>query len=318
MRTLVLDRWASTLYMLAGPRGITEVLTLAHIWEPQWGEQLAETVDGTRLLKRLRLRMRPDLRELPNLVTALWLTKRRDLVDDIVRDLREVPAEWVAEGMGLQQAPRMLKSLRHAEQPTDFFLPGVGHVLERTLARPRVVDAEEHWSRIGWAAQALADCDGRQYVPTARPGLEPNTVAYPAAVAWAASWLGGDWTTGTAEAALDVFERGGYAQWQPKEACMALIVAARSGRVPAGPLAEHWQMATDSGAELLTLLLREADRVPSVADHFRRADISRRMRALVRAPGIDIMPCHPELAASVDRLCPRTVTPATVAGDLGF
>ncbi|MGC0329030.1 hypothetical protein RKD23_002020 [Streptomyces sp. SAI-170] len=320
MRTLVLDRWASTLYMLASPRGITEVLTLAYIWERQWGEQLAETVDGNRLLKRLGLRMRPDLRELPNLVTALWLTGRRDLVDDIVRDLRGVRAEWVAESMGLQQAPRMLKSLRHAEQPTDFFLPGVGHVLERTLARPRVVDAEEHWSQIGWAAQALADCDGRQYVPDARPGLEPNAVAYPAAVAWGASWLAsGDWAAETVGAALDVFERDGYAQWQPREACMALIAAARAGRVPVeGPLAEHWQMATDGGAELLTLLLREADRVPSIADHFRRADISRRMRALSGAPGVNIMPCHPELAASVARLCPRTATPGAMAGDLGY
>ncbi|MFJ5772685.1 hypothetical protein [Streptomyces sp. NPDC093094] len=320
MRTLVVDRWASTLHLLASPRGITEVLMLAYTWEPQWGEQLAETVESGRLCRRLRRRMRPDLRELPNLVTALLLTGRRDLIEEIVRDLGAVPAEWVAESMGLQQAPRMLKALRHAEQPTDLLLPGVGLLLERALARPRVVDAEEHWSQIGWAAQALADCGGRQYVPDAWPALEPNTVAYPAAVAWAMTWLAsGDRADATAGAALDVFERSGYAQWQQRKACMALIAAARAGRVPAGdPLAEHWQMATEGGAELLTLLSREADRVPSIAAHFRKADVSRRMRALIDAPGVSTLPCHPELAAAVARLCPRTATPGATAGDLGL
>jgi hypothetical protein len=307
MRTLINDRWTSTLHLFASPRGITEVLSLAYIWEPQWGEQLAESVEEGRLLRRLRLRMRPDLRELPGLVTALWLTGRRDLVATILGDLRAapVPGEWIAEAVGLDQAPRLLKALRHAEQSADFLLPGVGRLLERALARPLVVDAEEHWRRIGWAAQALTECSGRAHLPDARPALEPNTSAYPAAVAWAATWLpDGDWSAKTVREALDVFEREGDAQWHPQEACMALIAAARNGRVPAGQLAENWQMATFGGAELLTLLCREADTVPSIADHLATADVSRRLRALVKSPGLDMLPCHPELRASVLRLCP--------------
>ncbi|MFE1442279.1 hypothetical protein [Streptomyces sp. NPDC058739] len=311
MRTLVNDVWHSTLHLLASPRAITEILLLSYTWQPQWGEQLAETVNQDRLLRRLSLRMRADLRELPALVTGLWLTGRDDIVEEIVRDLRRVEPAMIVEAMGLDGSGRLLKSLRHAQQPVEFLLPAVGGLLDRTIRRPLAVDAEQHWTQIGWAAQALADCGGQRYLPRTEPALTPNTTAYPAAVAWATAWLPRtDWSDAVAAEALDAFAREGTAHWHSRDACMALITAARLGRVPAGrPLATHWLTATDAGPELITLLCREADTTPAVTAHLRTAVVSGRLRGLVKAPGVSTHTAYEELKKEIKRLCPPPATP---------
>ncbi|MET9732808.1 hypothetical protein ABZZ79_19820 [Streptomyces sp. NPDC006458] len=311
MRTLVTDVWHSTLHLLASPRAITEILLLSYTWQAQWGEQLAETVNQDRLLRRLSLRMRADLRELPGLVTGLWLTGRDDIVDEIVRDLRRVDPSMIVEAMGLNDSGRLLKSLRHAQQPVDFLLPAVGRLLDRTLRRPLAVDAEAHWMHIGWAAQALADCGGQQYLPRTEPALRPNTTAYPAAVAWATAWLPRtEWSAAAAAEALDAFAREGTAHWHSRDACMALITAARLGRIPAAePLATHWLTATDAGPELITLLCREADTTPAVTAHLRTVRVSARLRDLVKAPGVSTHTAYEELKKEIKRLCPPPPAP---------
>ncbi|MGW3568760.1 hypothetical protein ACWDSL_33725 [Streptomyces sp. NPDC000941] len=314
MGTLVNRVWSPTMHLIASPRALAEVLTLAYIWEPQWGEQLGEKVNAYKLLRRLSLRMRHDLRDLPDLLTVLWLTGREDVVDDVVHDLGSVDPAILVEAMGLKQAGRMLKSLRHAKRSADFLAPAVGQLLDRTLERPLVVDIEQHWTTIGWAAQALTECSQERQLPHSAPVLESNFVAYPAAVAWAAVWLPRtDWSTAAAEEALDTFGRIGVAHWHPQETGMALVASARLGVIQSGePLAIDWMMATEADYELLTLVCREAARIPAIADHLMSPEVARRMRERVNVPGITVLPCHQELKSAVQRLCPVPVASAPV------
>ncbi|MBF6219197.1 hypothetical protein IU479_13870 [Nocardia abscessus] len=314
MGTVVNRVWSSTMHLFASPRVIAELLTLAYIWEPQWGEQLGEKVNANKLLKRLSLRMRPDMRGLPNLVTALRLTGRNDLVEDIVRDLTTVHPALLVEAIGLEQAGRMLKSLCRANSSVEFLAPAVGQQLDRTLKRPKVADIEQHWTTIGWTAQALTECSQESELPLSTPAMEPNIVAYPASAAWAAVWLPRtEWSITVAQKALDVFDRIGVAHWYPQETCMALVASARLGRLqPAESLSSGWTAATDAGYELLTLLCREAAHTPAIADHLATPEASRRMRERVAVPGVAALPIYRELRSAVDRLCPPPATMASM------
>lgn len=319
MGTLVNGVWSSTLPLLASPWAVREVVRLGYTWDAQWGEQLAEKVHAGRLLTRLRLRMRPDLRQLPDLLTVMWLTARDDIVADIVGELTDIAPAVLADALGLKEAGRMLKALRHAEQDQAAALlaPAVGQLLDRTLARPLVVDAEAHWKTVGWAAQALADCSLKQYIPATRPALEPNTVAYPAAVAWATAWLPRtDWSTAAAQESKDAFERNSLAHWHAEDTCMALVAASRNGLLPAGaPLATPWLTAPEAGPELLTLLCREAGRTPSIAAHVATPGALERMRRTAGEPGVTTLPCHGELTAALARIAPSDPLPATATPD---
>ncbi|MFF7943120.1 hypothetical protein ACFZC5_25705 [Nocardia gamkensis] len=317
MGTVVNRVWSSTMHLFASPRVIAELLTLAYIWEPQWGEQLGEKVNANKLLKRLSLRMRPDMRGLPTLVTALQLAGRNDLVDDIVGDLTSVHPALLVEAIGLEQAGRMLKSLCRANASVDFLAPAVGQQLDRTLKRPKVADVEQHWATIGWTAQALTECSQERELPLSTPAMEPNIVAYPAAAAWAAVWLPRtEWSIGVAQKALDVFDRIGVAHWYPQETCMALVASARLGRLqPAESLSSGWTAATEAGYELLTLLCREAAHTPAIAAHLETPEASRRMRERVAVPGVVALPIYRELRWAVDRLCPPPATMASMTAN---
>lgn len=322
MRTLVLGRWSSTLHLLASPRAVKELLALGYVWEPQWGEQLATNIDAGRLLNRIGLGMRHDLRELPHLVNLLRLTGRRDVLAGIADYVTSgLKPRLLAEALGLEHAGRLLLSLRVAGQDVDVLTPAVGDLLARVIARPRVADAEKHWTSIGWAAQALAECGAERHLPDVPPALEPNTTAYPAAVAWAAAWLpAGDWSSAATAEALPLFERTGTAHWYPGETCMALVAASRKGWLPAdGPLATPWLTATDASPELVTLLCREAAGTPAVAEHLRSPAVAERLWRLAESPVTAIRPCHRELRRSVEQWCPRPAVPGpSPTDDLGL
>ncbi|MFE4260734.1 hypothetical protein [Streptomyces sp. NPDC056883] len=321
MRTLVYQVWAPTMHLLASPKALLEVLTLAYIWEPQWGEQLGERVVANKLFKRLDLRMRQDLRTLPELMTVLCLTGRKDIVDKIVDDLTSIEPVILAETLGLECSGRMLKSLRHADRSVDFLAPAVGQLVGRTLKRSLVVDGGTHWTTLGWTAQALVECGQEHQLPDDVPTLEPNIAAYPAEVAWAAAWLPRtDWAAVAAEEALAAFERLGVTHWHPRESCMALVASARLGLLPADePLATTCMTATEAGDSLLTLLCREALRTPAVAAHLGTPEVAKRMRERVAEPSLATFVGRQELKSAVERLCPLPEAQAqTMENKLGL
>ncbi|MET9608923.1 hypothetical protein ABZZ17_28315 [Streptomyces sp. NPDC006512] len=306
MRTLVFNRWASTLPSMAGPMAISAMLRLSHIWQPQWGEQLAACVDERKLLRRLDLGMRPDLRNLPGLINVLRLTGRDDVVESVVHRLASFEPRLFAEALGLKQGAELLRALRQADADPGFFAPAFGQLLTKVVGRPLVTDAEKHWISIGWAAQMLRDVGFEGHVTTARPVLEPQYVPFGAYVAWAATWLpASDWSTAALPEALDAFERGGDSAWHPRATAMALVAAARAGRLAGTEaLDSHWWAATEAGPSLLTLLCREAEGTPAIAAYLRTPRVAAALRAKVAQAGATTWFCHRELSALVGRLCP--------------
>ncbi|MEU9852596.1 hypothetical protein [Streptomyces sp. NPDC047974] len=312
MHTLVTTRWESTLHLFASPRAVNEMLTLAHMWEPQWGEQLAASVNVDRLINRIRLALRSDLQEVPGLLQALWLTGGEDAFDTVLGHVLGLPGDVLAHALGLHQASKLLKVARTADRSVDSLAQAVGRLIGQVAGRGLVVDAEAHWNGIGWAAQALHECGARNHIPDVVPALRPNTVAHPAAVAWASAWLPeSDWSVATVAQAVDSFERSGTQHWYPQDTCRVLIAAARAGLLPAaGPLDTHWHQATDAYPELVTLLTREADRSPVLRAHFRTPRIAGGMWRTL-GPGLSHHLCEKELRAAVHRLCPRPPAPNT-------
>ncbi|MFF9327261.1 hypothetical protein ACF1AY_21450 [Streptomyces sp. NPDC014776] len=312
MHTLVTTRWEGTMHLLASPRAVSELLTLAFMWEPQWGEQLAASVNVDRLLNRLRLGLRSDLQDVPRLLEALWLTGHRDAFDVVLGHVRGLPVDVLANALGLRQASRLLQVIHVAKRSADALPEAVGRLVEQVAGRPLVVDAEAHWAGLGWAAQALHECSGLRFLPEVVPALRPNTVAYPAAVAWAAAWLPRtEWSSAIVSEAVDAFEKSGSNQhWHPRETCMTLIAAARAGLLPAdGPLDPQWYAATEASPHLLTLLFREAEVSPFLRAHLARPEIATRMRKVISAPGLSSHLCKKELSSAVERLCPEPPTP---------
>ncbi|MFE1071282.1 hypothetical protein ACFW5W_08675 [Streptomyces sp. NPDC058783] len=312
MYTLLTTRWEATMHLLASPRAVTEMLTLAHMWEPQWGEQLATSVNIDRLLNRLRLGLRPDLQQVPGLLQALWLTGRSDGFDDILSYVDGLSADLLANALGLHQASKLLKVARLTNRYTDSLAPAVARLVKQVADRHLAVDAETHWNSIGWAAQALHECSGLRFLPDVVPALPPNTVAHPAAVAWAAAWLPRtEWSTTTVVEAVDSYAGSGSTQhWHPQETCMALIAAARTGLLPAdGPLPTHWHAATEASPELLTLLCREAARSPILRDHLATPKIAGALRKMISETGLSQHLCGEELRSAVKQLCPQPPEP---------
>ncbi|MFG2881469.1 hypothetical protein ACGFYV_03960 [Streptomyces sp. NPDC048297] len=312
MHTLVGTRWEGTMHLLASPRAVTEMLTLAYMWEPQWGEQLAASVNVDRMLNRLRLSLRSDLQDVPGLLHALWLTGHREAFDDILGHVDRLNVDVLVNAMGLHQSSRLLKAVRVADRSVESLPEAVGRLVEQVAGRHLVVDAEAHWTALGWAAQALHECSGLPFLPDSVPALRPNTVAHPAAVAWAAAWLPRTkWSSATVAEAVDAFEKSGSTQhWHPRATCMTLIAAARSGLLPtAGPLPEHWYAATEASPGLVTLLCREAEGSPVLRDHFASPAIARRMRGLINRPGLSPDLYAEELRSAVKRLCPQPPVP---------
>ncbi|MDI6516919.1 hypothetical protein QMA61_11995 [Streptomyces coelicoflavus] len=306
MHTLVTTRWESTMHFFASPRAVNEMLTLAHMWEPQWGEQLAASVNVNRLINRIRLALRSDLQEVPGLLRALWLTGGTDAFDAILGHVIGLPVDVLANALGLHQASKLLKVAKFADRPADSLAQAVGRLVEQVAGRHLVVDAEAHWTGIGWAAQALHECSGQHLLPAVVPALRPNTVAHPAAVAWASVWLPhSDWSVTTVAEAVDSYERSGAQHWYPQETCRVLIAAARAGLLPiTGPLATHWHAATEASPELVTLLTREAAGSPVLRDHFASPRIAQRMWE-VTGSGLSHHLCEAELRSAVKRLCPQ-------------
>ncbi|MFD9292006.1 hypothetical protein ACFWBV_27735 [Streptomyces sp. NPDC060030] len=317
MHTLVTTRWESTLHLFASPRAVNEMLTLAHMWEPQWGEQLAASVNVDRLINRIGLVLRSDLQEVPGLLQALWLTGGKDAFDEILGHVLGLPGDVLAHALGLHQASKLLRVARTANRSVDSLAQAVERLIEQVAGRGLVVDAEAHWNGIGWAAQALREYRGRPVLSDLIPALRPNTVAHPAAVAWAAVWLPqSDWSVTTVAEAVDSYEKSGAQHWYPQETCQVLIAAARADLLPStGPLATHWHEATKASPELVTLLAREAAHSPVLRDHFASPQIAKRMWEVV-GPGLSHHLCEAELRSAVQRLCPRPpVTDSdTVAG----
>ncbi|MET9483532.1 hypothetical protein [Streptomyces sp. NPDC006638] len=316
METLVTDRWAGTLPSMASPKAVEELLTLSHIWEPQWGEQLAACVNRWNLLHRLGQHMRPDLRVLPNLIIVLRLNGRENIAEEIVGLLAGCDPDDLMESMGLAQATRLLRSLHHADFPVDLLAPALGRLLEKSLRRPLAADAQHHWASIGWAAQTLTDIGHEHQIPSTKPVLEPNLVAFAGPVAWATTWLPStDWSTATREAALDAFSHGGAASWRGQQACMALIASARAGRL-AGitDLEARWSAAMEATPELLTLLCREAANSPALSTYLTSPKAAERMWSLLDRPESVTRIYHAELSASVNRLCPPRSTVNSIMG----
>ncbi|MEO3972321.1 hypothetical protein [Streptomyces sp. CAU 1734] len=315
MKNLVNSRWAVTLPLMAGPRAIEEVLTLSYVWEPLWGEQLAACIDDGKLFRRLDLAMRPDLRVLPRLITIMRLTGRQDIVDRIADLLASKEPRILAESLGLGDGVRLLRSLHHADEPVDLFAPALGELLAKTADRALVVNPRGHWATIGWAAQLLTETGYGHCVPDTPPALAPNTVPHAAAISWAATWLpAGDWSRRALEESLAEVERAGVDPWHPQETGMALIAAARSGRLPSdAPLDPLWYSATGGTPDLLTLLCREALKTPPVREYLATPPVADQLRAVVSAPGAGVRLCRQELSSLVSRLCPE-VEPEERAG----
>ncbi|MEU9590685.1 hypothetical protein AB0D84_13285 [Streptomyces sp. NPDC048193] len=312
MYTLLTTRWEPTMHLLASPRAVTEMLTLAHMWEPQWGEQLATSVNIDRLLNRLRLSLRSDLQEIPGLLQALWLTGQSDKFDDILNHVSGLPADLLANVLGLRQASKLLKVVQLTNRSTDSMAPAVARLVMQVAERRLVVEAETHWNSIGWAAQALHECSGLRLLPDVLPALPPNTVAHPAAVAWATAWLPRtEWSATTVVEAVDSYVGSGSTQhWHPQETCKALIAAARADLLPAdGPLPTHWHAATEASPELLTLLCREAARSPILRNHFATPKIAEELRKTISGPGLSDHLRGEELRSAVKRLCPQAPEP---------
>lgn len=308
MHTLVTTRWENTIHLLASPRAVTEMLRLAYMWEPQWGEQLAASVNVGRLLNRLRLNLRSDLQEVPGLLQALWLTGHHDAFDAVLGHVHELHVDALANALGLHQASKLLKVVRTANRSPGSLPQAVGRLVDQVAARPLVVDAEAHWTGLGWAAQALHEFSGLRFLPEAVPALRPNTVAHPAAVAWAATWLPRtEWSSATVAEAVDAYEKSGSTQhWHPRETCMALIAAVRADLLPStGPLEPLWHAATEASPELVTLLCREATRSPILRDHFASPKIAERMREMISRPDLSSYLCEKELRFIVKQLCPK-------------
>ncbi|MET9197814.1 hypothetical protein ABZX60_31485 [Streptomyces olivaceus] len=321
MRPLVTGRWESTMHLLASPRAVTEMLNLAHTWEPQWGEQLAASVSTARLLSRLRLNLRVDLQLTPRLLQALSLTGRRDAYDAVFDHLLTLPADTLVHALGPHQASLLLKVVGQAHGSVDSLAEALGRLVGQIAARPLAVDAEAHWKGIGWAAQAVTECARPALLPPAVPALEPNTAADPAAIAWAAVWLPrSEWSTAVVERAVHAYEvSGSTQQWHAQDTCMALIAAARAGLLPTDcPLADHWRTADEANPALLTLLCREADTSPAIANYLAAPEVSQRMREALTVPDLSLHLCHRELAAAVRRLCPEPPALASSSGDLGL
>ncbi|MEU0182939.1 hypothetical protein ABZ312_17350 [Streptomyces sp. NPDC006207] len=313
MHTLVTSRWEGTMHLLASPRAVTEMLTLAFMWEPQWGEQLAASVNVDRLVNRLRLGLRSDLQQIPGLLKALWLTGHHDAFDEVLGHVLGLHCDVLANALGLHQASKLLQVVRIASRSAGSLPEAVGRLIEEMAGRHLVVDAEAHWSGLGWAAQALHECSGLRFLPETVPTLRPNTVAHPAAVAWAAAWLPRTkWSSAIVSEAVEAYDKSGSTQhWHARETCMALIAAARVGLLPAtGPLDPHWHAATEANPELLTLLCREALHSPILRDHFASPEIAGRMRDAINEPSLSTYLCEEELRSAIKQLCPKPPTPS--------
>ncbi|MFJ3582404.1 hypothetical protein ACIPPS_09225 [Streptomyces sp. NPDC090127] len=321
MHTLVANRLESTMHLFASPRAVTEMLTLAHMWEPQWGEQLAASVNVGRLINRLRLTLRSDMQEIPGLLQALWLTGAHKAFHDILDHVLGLNVDVLASALGLHQGSKLLKVIHRANRSADSLAQAVGRHIEQVAGRHLVVDAEAHWLGIGWAAQALHECSAQRHLPDVVPALPTRIVAHTSAVAWAATWLPrSEWSQRTVAEAVDCFERTGDQQWHPQDTGRVLIAAARAGLLPAGgPLDTHWHEATSASPELVTLLAREADTTPVLRDYFASPLIAPRLRERIEGPGLSHHPCEPELRAAVNRLCPKPPPPGpTPNGGLGL
>lgn len=311
MHTLVTNRLESTMHLFASPRAVLEVLTLAHMWEPQWGEQLAASVNVKRLINRLRLGLRSDMQEIPGLLQALWLTGAGKAFNDILDHVLGVNADVLANALGPHQASKLLKVVHRANRSADALAQAVGRLIEQVAGRHLVVDAEAHWLGIGWAAQALHECSAQRYLPDVVPTLRPNVVAHTSAVAWAATWLPRtDWSVSTVAEAVDLFERSGSQQWHPQATGRVLIAAVRAGLLPAtGTLDTHWYEATSASPELVTLLTREAKNSTILRDYFADPLIAPGLWKRIEGSGLSHHPCEPELRAAVKRLCPKPPKP---------
>ncbi|MFD3944730.1 hypothetical protein [Streptomyces sp. NPDC058579] len=316
MHTLVANRLESTMHLFASPRAVVEVLTLAHMWEPQWGEQLAASVDVNRLLRRLRGKLRSDMQEVPGLLQALWLTGARKAFKDILDHVLGLNADVLANALGIHQASKLLKVVHRAHRSADALAQAVGRLIEQVAGRHLVVDAESHWLGIGWAAQALHECSAQRHLPDVVPALAPNIVAHTSAVAWAATWLPrSDWTMSTVTQAVDTHEKSGSQHWHPQDTGRVLIAAVRAGLPPAVETVDtDWHGAASATPELVTLLTREADNSEVLRAYFASKLIAPLLRERLNGPGLSHHPCEPELRAAVARLCPKPVIPGPSAG----
>ncbi|MEU4266655.1 hypothetical protein [Streptomyces sp. NPDC026092] len=321
MHTLVTGRLESTMHLFASPRAVREMLTLAHMWEAQWGEQLAASVNVKRLVNRLRLTLRSDMQEIPGLLQALWLTGADKAFHDILDHVLGLNADVLANALGVHQSSRLLKVIHRANRSADSLAEAVGDLIEQVAGRHLVVDAEAHWLGIGWAAQALHECSAQRHLPDVVPVLPPNIVAHTSAVAWAATWLPRtDWSVSTVAEAVAHYERFASHQWHPQETARVLLAAARAGLLPAtGTLDTNWYEATTASPELVTLLTREAANSTVLRQHFADPMIAKRLRDRLAGTGLSHDPCEPELRAAVMRLCPKPPTPGpTPGGGLGY
>ncbi|MGW6564105.1 hypothetical protein [Streptomyces sp. NPDC054975] len=319
MHTLVANRLESTMHLFASPRAVLEILTLAHMWEPQWGEQLAASVNVTRLLNRLRLTLRSDMQEIPGLLQALWLTGARKAFNDILDHVLGLNVDVLANALGTHQASKLLKVVHRAHRSAGHLAEAVGRLIEQVARRHLVVDAEAHWLGIGWAAQALHECNAQRHLPDVVPTLPPNIVAHTSAVAWASTWLPRtDWSVATVTEAVHLYERSGSQQWHPQETGRVLIAAARAGLLPAtGTLDTQWYGAYSASPELVTLLTREVDNSPVLRGYFADPLIAPRLWERIEGPGLSHHPSERELRAAVKRLCPKPPAPAASSeGDL--
>ncbi|QFG22909.1 hypothetical protein [Actinomadura sp. WMMB 499] len=258
MNSLVTERWLKVTTLLASPRAVSELLKLSFLWNPGWGQRLAASIDGGRIVGRVRLGATRDLSEVPGLLQVLSLADRSDLVEQIIDALAEFDPDQLQESLGLVRGSQLLRKLRTLRPGrVDVHGEALVRMLDAALHRHLVIDPEAHWRSIGWAAQALRD-SGRE-PPATVPHLPVNS-AHGADLCWAATWLPeSDWTRQVLDDAFPKFLRTGGRSWgQAEQVAMAFVAGVRSGLL-SSPASDddYWSVVAEARLGTVAMVFRE-------------------------------------------------------------
>lgn len=266
------QKWLRTVSHVRSPHAVADLIRMFQVWDPKIGTAIADAVNITRLADRIDEGAAADLRATWRLMAAFLVAGRADLAATVsgVLDSRD-PAD-VLQACGLADGAQLAGVLSAVDPAVAArYADPLARLADRAIARRHVVDRQQHWLDIGWAAHALATPSGFAPAGTLAPPVRPDALN-PGVSLWGVTWLAqGAWTEEVRVRASDFVVANGPPPL-PSAAAAVLVSVARHatpvvndpadwmhiGEAPFGYLAAlHGCSAGDVSVEAVLRLVRD-------------------------------------------------------------